>query len=72
MSADIYKLVLRKLINTLPIIVPKDLSVLFDIAPFVRASKQALRAQAQAEVPINSSKTIFQPMTNAVNSPTVT
>lgn len=42
------------------------------IAPFAKASKQALRAHAQALVPIRYSKTIFHPITNAMNSPTVT
>jgi hypothetical protein len=42
------------------------------IAPELMASKQALRAQAQADVPIKYSSTIFHPMIKAINSPTVT
>ncbi len=42
------------------------------MAPLVNESKQALMAQAQAEVPIKYSKIKFQPMTKAISSPTVT
>lgn len=56
----------------LPNMVPKTDAVELLIFPFVRASKQALNAQAHAAVPIRYSSTMFQPMTKAMNSPTVT
>lgn len=55
---------------------PKKVPMLFSIewliAPLARASKHALKAQAQALVPIKYSKIIFHPITKAINSPTVT
>lgn len=42
------------------------------MAPFANASKQALSAHAHAAVPMRYSSTMFQPITKAMNSPTVT
>lgn len=55
-----------------PNIVPTLSATALLIASFVKALKQALRAQAQALVPIRYSRIIFHPITNAMNSPTVT
>lgn len=42
------------------------------MAPFVSESRLALRAHAHADVPMRYSSTMFQPIRNAINSPTVT
>lgn len=42
------------------------------MAWLLRESKHRLKAAAQADVPIMYSSIIFQPMKNAINSPTVT
>lgn len=55
-----------------PNTVPNASLMLPLIDPPANESKLALRAQAQAEVPIKYSKIIFQPMTKATNSPTDT
>lgn len=52
--------------------VKKLLSSAALIAPFANALKQALSAQAHADVPIKYSRIMFQPITKAINSPTVT
>lgn len=55
-----------------PNTVPKVSLMLPLIDPPANESKLALKAQAQAEVPIKYSKIMFHPMTNATNSPTDT
>lgn len=59
-------------VNGLPKMVPTLFAIAPETAPSVRASKQALRAQAHALVPIRYSNIMFHPIMNAINSPTVT
>lgn len=58
--------------ENLPKIVPKISPMDLEMAPFASASRQALRAQAQALVPMRYSSIMFHPIMNAINSPTVT
>lgn len=53
-------------------IVPKVFRKASLMAPSSMASMQALMAHAPAAEPIRYSRIIFQPITKAMNSPTVT